>query len=187
MDKVQYTIQNSINSWGNLLIATGKFLQPSKCFYLIILFEWKNGLWRYANNSLKGEFGITIPLPGGREAAIGHKSINHVEKTLGAMTSPDGNSAASLQMIQEKAHQWINTVKNGLLHRRNVWFLLKVQFWPRIRYGLCSLTVTFHELESALHQQYYQILPLCGVVCTTLVGSRTTDAGFLGWAFPTLE
>jgi hypothetical protein len=151
MDEVPHAIQNSINSWGNLLIATGRVLQPSKCFYSIILFKWKNGLWRYANNSLKGEFGITVPLPGGREAVIGHKSVNHAEKTLSAMTSPDGNSAASLQMIQEKAQQWINAVRNGHLHRRNVWFLLKVQLWPRIGYGLCSLMVTFHDLESALH------------------------------------
>jgi hypothetical protein len=116
MDEVHHAIQNSINSWGNLLIATGGVLQPSKYFYSIISFEWENGLWKYANNSLKGEFGITVPSPGGKEAAIGHKSVNHAEKTLGAMTSPDGNSAASLQMIQEKAHQWINAVRNGHLH-----------------------------------------------------------------------
>jgi hypothetical protein len=123
MDVVQDAIQNSVNSWGNLLIATGGVLQPSKCFYSIISFEWENGLWKYANNSLKGESGITAPLPGGRKAAIGHKSVDHVEKTLGAMTSPDGNSATSLQMIQEKAQQWITVVWNGHLHRRNVWFL----------------------------------------------------------------
>jgi len=116
MDEVHHAIQNSINSWGNLLIATGRVLQPSKCFYSIILFEWKNGLWRYANNSLKGEFSITVLLPGGREVVIGHKSLNHAEKTLSTMTSPDRNSAASLQMIQEKAHQWINAVRNGHLH-----------------------------------------------------------------------
>jgi hypothetical protein len=44
MDKVQDAIQNSINSWRNLLIATGGVLQPGKCFYSIILFEWENGL-----------------------------------------------------------------------------------------------------------------------------------------------
>jgi hypothetical protein len=46
--------------------------------------------------------------------------------------------------------------------------------------------VTFHDLESALHQQYYQILPLCGVVCTTLVRSRTIDADFGGFGLPLL-
>ncbi len=90
-------------------------------------------------------------------------------------------------MIQEKAQQWINAVRNGHLHRRNVWFLLKVQFWPKIGYGLCSLMVTFHKLESALHQQYYRILPQCGTVCSTLVGSRTIDAGFFGVGLPHLR
>jgi hypothetical protein len=39
VDKVHAAIQNSANSWGNLLIATGGVLQPSKCFYSIISFE----------------------------------------------------------------------------------------------------------------------------------------------------
>jgi hypothetical protein len=96
VEKVHAAIQNSVNSWENLLIATGGILKPSKCFYSIILFEWKNGIWTCANNSLKGDFGITIPLPGGSEAVLDHKSIDHAEKTLRAMTSLDGNSSASL-------------------------------------------------------------------------------------------
>jgi len=67
-------------------------------------------------------------------------------------------------MMQEKAQSWINAVRGGHLHRRNVWFSLKVQFWPQVGYGLCSTTATFRELEQALHRQYYQILPLGGVV-----------------------
>jgi hypothetical protein len=127
-DKVHAAIQDSVNSWGNLLIATGGVLQPSKCFYSIISFEWKNGEWVYANNSLKGGFGVNVPLPGGSRAPMDHKSVNHAEKTLGAMTSPDRSSSASICLMQEKAQQWINAVRNGHLHRHNVWFSLKVQF-----------------------------------------------------------
>jgi hypothetical protein len=61
---------------------------------------------------------------------------------------------------------------------------LKVQFWPRVGYGLCSTTATFDELENALHQQYYQILLLGGVVRTTTVRSRTIDTGFYGVGIP---
>jgi hypothetical protein len=32
--------------------------------------------------------------------------------------------------MQEKAQKWINDVRNGHLHHRNVWFSLKVQLWP---------------------------------------------------------
>ena len=42
IDNVHATIQNSVNSWGNLLIATGGVLQPSKCFYSIKSFKWTN-------------------------------------------------------------------------------------------------------------------------------------------------
>jgi hypothetical protein len=89
-------------------------------------------------------------------------------------------------MIQEKAQQWINAVSNGHLHHCKVWFSLKVQFWPQIEYGLCSLTATFNNLEGALQWQYYQILPLCGAVQTTTVGSRTIDVGFFGIGLPHL-
>ena len=39
VDEVHKEIQASVNSWGNLLIATRGVLQPAKCFYLIISFE----------------------------------------------------------------------------------------------------------------------------------------------------
>ncbi len=87
-------------------------------------------------NLVKDKLGITVPLPGGGNAVISHKQVNHAEKTLITMTSPDSNSTASIQMMQEKAQQWrINSVRNGHLHHQNVWFSLKVQLWPRIGYG----------------------------------------------------
>jgi hypothetical protein len=63
---------------------------------------------------------------------------------------------------------------------------MKVQFWPRIGYGLCSSTAMFQELAKSLHRQYYQMLPLCGVVWSTPVGSRSVDAGFFGVGLPHL-
>jgi hypothetical protein len=140
----------------------------------------------YANNLLRGKFGINSPLPGGSKASIDHKSVNHKEKTLGTKTSPDGNSGASIRLMQAKTQQWINAVRNGHLHCRNIWFSLKVQFWPHVGYGLCSSTASFVELERVLHQKYYQILPLGGVVRTTPVESRTIDAYFFGVGHPHL-
>ena len=110
----------------------------------------------------------------------------HAKKTLGAMTSPNGDSRAAIMMMQDKAQQWVNDVRNGKLHRRNVWFSLKFQLLPRIVYGLCSSTATFEELGNALRKQYYQILPLGGVVRTTTIESRTIASGFFGIGLPHL-
>jgi hypothetical protein len=161
-------------------------LQPNKCFYSTVSFEWVNREWQYKNNQTKGEFKVTVPLPQKGRSPIAHNSVTHAEKTLGAMTSPDGSSRALIEMMQEKVQKWLNDVRNGHLHRRNVWFSLKVQFWPRIGYGLCSSTASFNKPHRALHWQYYQILPLGGVVCTTTVESRTIDAGFYGVGLPHL-
>jgi hypothetical protein len=127
VEDVHHAIQESVNSWGNLLIVTGGVFQPSKCFYSIISFKWTNGKWKYAKNIIRGDFDITVPLPGGRKVAITHKGINHAEKTLRAMMSLDSDSSASIQMMQDKAQQWINNMRSGHLHQRNIWFLLKVQ------------------------------------------------------------
>jgi hypothetical protein len=59
-----------------------------------------------------------------------------------------------------------------------------MQFWPQVGYGLCSSTATFTALKKALHRQYYQILPLGGLVQTTPVMSRTINAGFYGVGLP---
>ena len=89
-------------------------------------------------------------------------------------------------MIQDKVQQLTNDIQNRHIHRWQVWFSLKVQFWPRIGYGLCSSTATFHKLEWALHSQYYQILPQGGVIHTTFTEIRTIDAGFFGVGLPHL-
>ncbi len=186
---VHESIQASIVNWGNLLIATGGALQPAKCFYLIISFKWTKGEWSYRDNSIISDFGVAVPLPGGASAAIEHRPVTHSEKMLGAMTSPDGNSLAAIVMMQQKAQQWIDLVRNGHLHRRNVWFLLGMQFWPRVGYSLCSSTATYNKLEMALKKQYYQILPLRGIIRTAPLDSRMVDAGFFcpGLPHPGME
>ena len=96
VEEAHEALQASVDSWGNLLIVTGGAFKPVKCFYSLISFEWEGGKWSYADNHLKGGFGITVPLPNNSLAAIKHNPVSHSEKTLGAMTSVDGSSKASI-------------------------------------------------------------------------------------------
>ncbi len=79
-DEVHTAIQSSVSSWGNLLIATGGVLQPNTCFYLIILFKWNNGEWRYAENSTRDNLRVTVPLLNGSSESISHKKVSHAEE-----------------------------------------------------------------------------------------------------------
>ncbi|KAL9190098.1 hypothetical protein ACHAXT_007309 [Thalassiosira profunda] len=182
--EVHQKLQSSINSWGDLLIATGGTLKPVKCFYTLISFVWSNGEWSYANNHLDGDFGISVPLPDRSRAPIKHIPVDAAEKTLGVMSAVNGSGAASIKLMQDKAQGWVNDLRNGHLHRRMVWFSMNVQFWPRVGYGICNTTATFDELADALQSQYYQILPMGGVVRTTTRESRMIAPGFFGVGLP---
>ena len=166
VEEAHRAIQASITNWGHLLIATGGALKPPKCFGSLISFDWKDGKWSYASNHLKGEFGMTVPLPNGTHAPITHHPVDHAEKTLGAMTAPDGNCKASITMMQSKGQDWVDDIRRGHLNRGMVWFSMKVQFWPRVGFSICNSMATFAELAECLQSQYYKILPLGGVVRT---------------------
>jgi hypothetical protein len=52
--------------------------------------------------------------------------------------------------MQEKAQQWVDAVCNGHIHRRNVWFLMGVQFWLQVGYSVYTSMVIYKELEVSL-------------------------------------
>ena len=73
---------------------------------------------------------------------------------------------ASLKKMQTKGQEWVDDVRNGNLNRGMVWFSLRVTFWPRVGFSICNSMASFAELAVSLQSQYYQILPLGGVVRT---------------------
>ncbi len=91
--------------------------------------------------------------------------------------------------MQEKVQQWVDAVRNGHIHRRNVWFSLQVQFWSWVGYSFCNSTASYEKLENALQRQHYLILPLEGVIRMAPLDYRMVDAGFYwpGLSHPGVE
>ena len=178
-------LQDSVLSWGNLLIATGGSLKPAKCFYHLISFVWKHdGSWQYANNEDVEEFAIVIPQPDNTVTAITHLGVNEASKTLGSMTCPSGDPSAALRRVQEKAQGWIDDAKNAGIPRRNIWFLVDHQFSPKVMFGCSTITADFSALTLALHRQYYQLLPLGGIRRSVKTEVRYLGKGFYGSGCP---
>ena len=72
-------LQESITSWGKLLIAKGGSLKPSKCFYHLIFFSWKmNGMWVYDTNEGNMNPQLDITLPDCSSAPIEHCGVDVV-------------------------------------------------------------------------------------------------------------
>ena len=178
-------MQGSVTNWGGLLIASGGSLKPPKCFYSLISFYWKaNGTWAYEAHEENEQFALTVPMADGSSAPIEHVSVHEARETLGVLTCPSGANKAALGAMKTKAQEWVDKAKSGKLHRRNIWFMLEKQFWPRVGYGLSSNTATFADLDSCLKNQYWQIIPLGGIIRTARPPIRQLDHGFYGAGCP---
>jgi hypothetical protein len=111
---VHAAIQQAIENWGCLLIATGGTLKPDKCFYHLLDFAWtQKGGWQYiAHHEDKGA-ALFVPLPDGTMAPISHLAVDNAQKTLGVTTCPSRNSTGSLHQMKGKAKKWFDSLTAG--------------------------------------------------------------------------
>ena len=130
------------------------------------------------------DFDISVPMPDGSQVQIEHAAVDTAKETLGFWTSPVGDSKAALETIQNKADKCIVRVKEGTLSRRDVWFLLDRQMWPRVGYGMISNTSNWHNLTDCLKNKWWKLIPLGGVILTSPAGVRQKSRGFYGVGLP---
>jgi hypothetical protein len=186
LEEVHMALQESIHNWGCILIATGGALKPAKCFYHLISFSWKqDGTWQYSPNNKRPDLNIMVPTEDGTFAAIEHLLVlSSPTKTLGQMTFPTGNSGGAIAQMNKKAQGWIDKAKSSKLHKRNLWFLLDKQFWPRVAFGISSITAPFDVLEKCLMRKYFDLLLISGICRLVSREIRQMDRGFYGISFP---
>jgi hypothetical protein len=147
MEEAHSRFQDSVTSWGELLIATGGALKPIKCSYYMISFKWNSyGQWSYEANETKESFAILVPLSNGPPEEIQHLPINEAVKTLGSMTCPSGSNLAGLERMQSQGQEWADRVNSGRISRRNMWTMMERQLWPQL--GMGSATTLQNETTS---------------------------------------
>ena len=191
MDKDETTaqahsaIQASILSWGGLLMASGGAFKPVKCFFHLIAFKWRNdGSWKYDRLENDEQWDVGVPMPDGTMERIEHVPVDESRETLGVWSSPSGNNKAALQSMQTKAQEWLDRAKEGRMMRRDIWFLVQHQLWPKLHYGLGSNTASLKDLSLCLKKQYWQMMPLGGIIRSAPTALRQLDHGFFGAGLP---
>ena len=88
------------------------------------------------------------------------------------------------EKMEEKAQGWVDKAMEGKMMRRDIWFLVDRQFWPKVSYGLCSNTTPFHQLNLLLMKPYYQLLPIGGILRSSFEDIRQFSRGFFGAGLP---
>ncbi len=185
VQEVHIALQQAIENWGRLLIATGGSLKPEKCFFHLLDFaRTQQGGWQYVAHHKDNTAAIYVPLPDGTMTAITHRAVDDSQKTLGVVTCPSRNSNGSLSQMKEKSQKWLGSLTAGRLHCRMMWISVDQQLWPLVWYGLCCSMATLPELELVLLAFYGKMLPVGGIVSKANRGIRQLDRGFYGAGFP---
>jgi hypothetical protein len=177
LEEAHASLQASLDSWSQLLIATGGALKPEKCFFYLMSYKWDRlGPWRYADNETDESLGVSVWLPDGTYTPIEHLSVNEARITLGMSSCPSGKADNALAAIKEKAEkselgimqdkavEWANLAKNAHLSPRDLHFSVQRKFWPKVKYGLCANNSTYNDIVKAMDKPYYILCPLGGVV-----------------------
>ena len=136
--EVHRDLQASIASWGSLLMANVDALKLIKCFYYLISFNFNwnaNGKWSHALTEQNKEFAIGVSTPGEGFKEIDNLDVNIAMKILGIYLCPTGDASAQIKYILGKAFDWVGRAKERNLKRRDIWFILTHQWWPRLVYG----------------------------------------------------
>ena len=185
IEDAHFALQESVCNWGRLLTATGGAFKPPKCFYYLISYDWlPDGRWRYASNEDEEHLDLTVPMPDGSDVYIEHAASDDARETLGVYTCPEGVCDEQLECMDEKGEKWVASAQEGNIRRRDIWFLLDRQLWPRLGYGLGAIGARWEELAGALQRVWYDVLPMGGVICTARKPTRQLSRGFYGIGCP---
>jgi hypothetical protein len=197
LEEAHMALQASLDSWSQLLIATGGALKPEKCFYYLVSFEWDRlGKWKYAKNESNSELAISVCLPDGSREEIEHLPVDEARITLGMSSCPSGKANdklaaakekadfSELGEMQNKAMDWARKAKDSHLRPRDIHFSIERKFWPKCKYGLCGNNASYDDLTAAMDKPYYLLCPLGGIIRSAKKELRYLDTGFYGVGFP---
>jgi hypothetical protein len=138
----------------------------------------------YKQNKNREDYKIVVPLEDRTLSKIEHLNIDTPTKTLGLVTAPTGIDARANKQMKDKAEAWLAQAKAGKLHKQNIWFLMDKQFWPKVGYGIGTVSAPFQELEEGLMRSYHDMLLIGGVRKLVQKELRQMDSGFYGVGFP---
>ena len=96
-----------------------------------------------------------VPMPDGTMCQIEHLSVDTARETLGVFTCPSGNFGTHLSSMKKKGQEWIDRAKESHLMRRDIWFLLDCQLWPKLGYGVGCVSMSWKTLEGCLGKTWW--------------------------------
>ena len=115
-------------------------------------------------NELKEEYRLGVTMPDDSLVEIDNLSVDIAKETLGVFMCPSGDASTQFLSMLQKGQKWIDRAVESHLQRRDIWFLLDHQLWPRLICGICGMSAPWKKLETCLKRVWWKLLPLGGLI-----------------------
>jgi hypothetical protein len=178
-------IQDALNDWTNIVMASGGSNKPTKCHVSIADYKYVKGV---AKMKSKAEIlrdhprlKFTVPMKEGPPVEIDLNDPKTSKLTLGMHTNLAGEWKDHLKEIERKGLEWSSRLRsNKYLKPGDGWLSLNIQLKPSLEYGLVCVSECPHKVSKVLDRIYYRSLGRLRVNCHIRKEFRTLPKMFQG-------
>lgn len=150
-DNLFVASQKAINTWSNILAATGGALEPSKTFYIPIIPEQKGK--KLTLSTKYSEKKISLENKMGERLHIEQKDPNDAFFTLGIWQSPSGNKERQKKHLIDIIHAWGVSTSTNKLTWQHARIAVQTTIGKTLEYSLTATTFNqqqCREIQKAL-------------------------------------
>ncbi len=164
-EEVLPEMQEVVNRWEGSIRATGGALVPSKRYWYLVDFAWKNGLWHYrSKQSMPGD--ISIWGVDGVRVILERLEPSEARETLGVFITMDGNWRKEIQKLTETTTIYAEQLRYGSVNPNEAWYSFKVTVMKSIEYPMEATYISEKEWNKIMK-------PMVGVVLQRSKFSRS--------------
>ena len=127
--QVAAIMQDTLDLWEGGLRATGGAIEPSKTYWHLVEYIWRQGDWRYATEAECPAVLQVKDCQHGHLHMLDRLSPSEARRTLGVFLDPDGNQKQQVEILREKSKHWADRVRMGHLPRHLTWKALKASLF----------------------------------------------------------
>jgi hypothetical protein len=128
-------MQEVVDRWEGSIRATGGALVPSKSYWYLIDFVWKNGQWKYRSiKSMPGD--ISIRGVDGIRVTLERLEPSEARETLGVFIAMDGNWRAEIVALLEKTSTFADQLRVCFIQPNDAWHAFITTIMKSLEYPM---------------------------------------------------
>ncbi len=150
MTDIIQEMQSVVDTWEGGLRASGGALVPSKSYWYLIHFQFKNNKWRYAsiedtpgNLTIRDVSGLT-------RVQLDRLEVNVARETLGVFIAMDGTQTMQTEALIAITHRWADRVRSGRLTHIEAWFSLMWCIMKTLEYPLMATSLSQKQCDEIM-------------------------------------